>query len=193
MKRGLILLSVVSLAFAGVASASVQQGDTELDFLGGFLSENGDGSTGDFDSIFLSAALGYFFTDNIQGQVAAMGAWSSYDESATQGNFDVDVDVYGIGLRGKYHFMPTNQWVPYVGLQLFWADVSYDETGNDDVDVDGIMWGPVLGLRYELNANNDFYVEYQYHIWELDAPSDVEGDILDDGHALLVGLIHQFK
>lgn len=195
MKRGLILLSVASLAFAGVASAAVQQGDTELDFLGGFLTENGDGNgTGDFDSLFLSAALGYFFTDNIQGQVAALGAWTSYDESASQGDFDVDLDVYGIGLRGKYHFMPTNQWVPYVGLQLFWADVSYDEPGNEgDYDVDGMMWGPVLGLRYELNASNDFYVEYQYHIWELDAPSTVDGDILDDGHALLVGLIHQFK
>ncbi len=192
MKRGLILLSVVSLAFAGVASASVQQGDTELDFLGGFLSENGDGDTGDIDSFFLSAALGYFFTDNIQGQFAAMGAWTSFDSS----DADVDVDVYGLGVRGKYHFMPTNQWVPYIGLQLFWASVDVSASGEADVedaDTDGIMWGPVLGLRYELNANNDFYVEYQYHIWELDAPSDWDNDILDDGHALLVGLIHQFK
>jgi len=198
MKRGLIFLSVVGLAFATVASASVQQDDTELDFLGGFLAQNGDGSgedaVGDFDAWFLTAALGYFFTDNIQGQVAIMGAWTSYDESSAAGNNDVDVDVYGIGLRGKYHFMPTNQWVPYIGLQLFWADASIDRgAGETDVDVDGIMWGPVLGLRYELSANNDFFVEYQYHIWELDAPSSWNNDVLDDGHALLVGLIHQFK
>ena len=33
-----------------------------------------------------------------------------------------------------------------------------------DDDVDGTLWGPLAGLRYELNANNDFFVEYQYHI-----------------------------
>ncbi len=191
MKRGLILLSVVGLAFAGVANASVQQGDTELDFLGGFLTANGDTGVGDTTSFFLSAALGYFFTDNIQGQLAAMGMWTEFD--APSGGTDVDVDVYGLGVRGKYHFMPTNQWVPYVGLQLFWANVDVDIAGGLDGDVDGFMWGPVLGLRYELNANNDFYIEYQYHMWELDAPSDFDSDILDDGHALLVGLIHQFK
>lgn len=195
MKRGLILLSVVGLALAGVANASVQQGDTELDFLGGFLSENGDGSgataTGDFDALFVSGALGYFFSDNVQGQVAALGAWTSFD--APSGGTDTDIDVYGVGVRGKYHFMPTNQWVPYIGLQLFWADAEVDTTGIDDFDVDGIMWGPMVGLRYELNANNDFFVEYQYHIWDLDAPSGFANDILDDGHAILVGLVHQFK
>ena len=192
MRRGLVLLSVVGLAFAGVASASVQKDDTELDFLGGFLSENGDKDVGDTDSFFLSAALGYFFTDNIQGQVAALGMWNEFD-SPDDGP-DVDVDVYGLGIRGRYHFMPTNQWVPYVGLQLFWASVDVDTNIEDtDGDIDGIMWGPLVGLRYELNANNDFYVEYQYHIWELDAPSGWDNDVLDDGHALLVGIIHQFK
>jgi len=197
MKRGLVLLSVLGLAFAGVANAAVQQGDTELDVLGGWLTENGDDGSGDFDALFLSASVGYFFTDNIQGQVGAMGAWTEFD--------DEDTDVYGIGVRGKYHFMPTNQWVPYVGLQLMWVDYSADleedeETpaeeeeeivlgaSDDDEDGDGILWGPLVGLRYELNEKNDFFVEYQYHLWEGDI-----GDVLDDGHCLFVGLIHQFK
>jgi outer membrane protein W len=182
MKRGLVVLSVVGLVFASVASASVQQGDTELDFLGGFLSENGANGVGDVSAWFLSGAVGYFFTDNIQGQVAAMGAWTSYD--APSGGTDVDVDVYGIGVRGKYHFMPTNQWVPYVGAQLMWVNVSTDAIN----DGSGTLWGPLVGLRYELNANNDFYVEYEYQQWSGDA-----GDLLDDGHAILLGLIHQFK
>lgn len=179
MKRSLVLLSVVGLVFAGVANASVQQGDTEIDFLGGLTSQNGDNGGPDIDSFFLSGAVGYFFTDNIQGQVAVMGAWTSVDVGST----DIDVDVYGIGLRGKYHFMPTNQWVPYVGGQLMWASVDFD-TG----DGDGMMWGPVLGVRYELNATNDFYVEYQYQLWEGDV-----GDYMDDGHLLTAGIIHQFK
>jgi len=176
MKRGLILLSVVGLALAGVANASVQQGDTELDFLGGFLTQNGEDGTSDIDAFFVSAALGYFFTDNIQGQVAALGVWTEVA--------DTDTDVYGIGLRGKYHFMPTNQWVPYVGGQFLWVEADVDGVG----DTDGTLWGPLVGLRYELNAYNDFFVEYQYHLWEGDV-----GDSIDDGHGLFVGLIHQFK
>jgi hypothetical protein len=62
-----------------------------------------------------------------------------------------------------------------------------------DADVDGTLWGPVLGLRYELNAYNDFVVEYQYHIWEGDAASSTNGVGLDDGHGLFAGIIHQFK
>ncbi|MEN6338114.1 MAG: porin family protein [Phycisphaerales bacterium] len=185
MKRGLVVLSLVGLMCAGVATASVQQGDTELDFLGGFLAQNGDNGAPDVDAWFLSGALGYFFTDNIQGQVAAMGVWTSMDTGDS--GSDADVDVYGIGVRGKYHFMPTNQWVPYVGAQLMWATANIDAGGIDE-DVDGTLWGPLAGLRYELNANNDFYVEYQYHLWEGDV-----GDFLNDGHALLVGIIHQFK
>lgn len=177
MKRGWILLSVVGLALAGVANASVQQGDAELDFLGGWVSE--DTENGDIDALFVSAALGYFFTDNIQGQVAGLGAWTEIN--------DEDADVYGIGVRAKYHFMPTNQWVPYVGGQLMWVNAEDDED-----DADGTLWGPLAGLRYELNANNDFFVEFQYHIWEGDvADEDIVG--LDDGYTLLVGIIHQFK
>jgi hypothetical protein len=87
--------------------------------------------------------------------------------------------------------MPTNQWVPYVGGQLFWANVDADAAG----DSDGILWGPVLGLRYELNAYNDFFVEYQYHMWEgdLSDPPAAGGADLDDGHGIFVGIIHQFK
>lgn len=175
MKRWLILVSVGCLALAGVANAAVQQGDTELDALGGWMTQNGEDDYGDIDALFVSAAIGYFVTDNIQVGAVAMGAWMEFD--------DEDIDIYGIGVRGKYHFMPTNQWVPYVGGQLLWADADLE-----DDDVDGTLWGPVAGLRYELNAYNDFFVEYQYHIWDGDI-----ADALDDGHALFVGLIHQFK
>jgi outer membrane protein W len=179
-----MLLSASVLVLAGVAGASVKQGDTELDAYGGFTTQNGASGGADFDAWFLSAGIGYFLTDNVQVQAAAVGVWTS----TSVGTTDVDVDVYGLGVRGKYHFMPTNQWVPYVGLQLFWTTVSVDGLGGGSQDVDGIMWGPLVGIRYELNANNDFFAEYEYQIWD----SDV-GDILEDGHALFVGIVHQFK
>lgn len=175
MKRWLILFVVGCLAVAGAANAAVQQGDTELDALGAWMTQNGEDDYPDTDVLFLSVGVGYFVTDNVQVQGAALGAWTEVE--------DVDVDIWAIGGRAKYHFMPTNQWVPYIGAQVMWANA------EDDVDdVDGVLWGPVLGMRYELNAYNDFFVEYQYHMWSGDI-----NDFLDDGHGVFVGLIHQFK
>ena len=218
MKRWLIPFMVGCLAFAGVASAAVQQGDTELDFLGAWMSQNFQ-EDGDMDSLFVMGRLGYFMTDNVQVSVGAFGSWNEvdlgdgytiYDEefeeevSIDLQADDVEINVYGLGAGVKYHFMPTNQWVPYIGAQVFWVNVEMDVTGTRtvvdgeetdtgsgslvDSDDDGMLWGPVAGMRYELNAYNDFFVEYQYHIWDGDI-----GDILDDGHLLFVGLIHQFK
>ena len=214
MKRWLIPFMVGCLAFAGVASAAVQQGDTELDFLGAWMSQNFEES-GDMDSLFLMGRLGYFMTDNVQVSVGAFGSWNEVDlgdgyvfyEEEGEGELqadDIEINLYGLGAGVKYHFMPTNQWVPYIGAQVFWVNVEMDwggtatvvegeETTTDsgsivDSDDDGMLWGPVAGMRYELNAYNDFFVEYQYHIWDGDI-----GDILDDGHLLFVGLIHQFK
>ena len=187
MKRLLILLSVATLVGAGAASGAVQKGDTELDFLGGFTTQNATDGGPDIDSWFLSGGVGYFLTDNIQVAGVAMGAWTE----VTMGGASIDIDIYGIGGKAKYHFMPTNQWVPYVGVQALWAAVDLDAAG----DADGMLWGPLAGLRYELNAYNDFFVEYQYQLWEgdiADAPVD-GGAGLDDGHTVFVGIVHQFK
>ena len=200
MKRWLILSTVMCLALSGAASASVQQGDTELDFLGGYMSQNSAGRPSsassvqgvDFESLFAMAALGYFVNDNVQVGVAGLASWTKIEVEPSSGSsLDLDVDCFGIGVKGEYHFMPTNQWVPYVGGQLLWVNADVDTpTGSsiNDADVDGVLWGPVAGVRYELNAYNDFFVEYQYHIWN----GDIH-DVLDDGHGIFLGLIHQFK
>lgn len=202
MKRWLILFTVGCVAFAGAANAAVQQGDTELDALGGWIMQNSAGRPSnsndlpgvDIDAIFLSAGLGYFLNDNLQVGAVAMGLWSSTEvENPTGASSDRDIDIYGLGAKAKYHFMPTNQLVPYVGGQVLWTTADIDLSTNLqpsawDGKIDGVLWGPVAGVRYELNAYNDFFVEYQYHIWSGDM-----SDILDDGHGVFVGLIHQFK
>ncbi len=178
MKRGLMLLSVVSLLLASTAGASVQQGDTELELLGGYIMENGQEGLGDVDLLFASGAIGYFLTDNLQVAAAASGMWINLSEGAP------DIDLYALGARAKWHFMPTNQWVPYIGIQLFWTNADLDTE-----EIDSILWGPLGGLRYELNAYNDFFVEAQYHIWD----GDIGDYIFDDGFAIFVGIVHQFK
>jgi len=71
--------------------------------------------------------------------------------------------------------------VPYVGGQfaLGWADAGLATATT-------YMYGPVAGLRYELNPNNDFFVEYQFQLWSGDAP-------FDNIHAVVFGIVHQFK
>ncbi|MBN1359066.1 MAG: porin family protein [Sedimentisphaerales bacterium] len=176
MKRWLILLSVGCLAFAPVANASVQKGDTTLEALGGWLTQNAKTAGNDIDVWFLTGGIGYFVTDNIE--VAGAALWASLEQGTS------DLDVWGLGGRAKYHFMPQNQWVPYVGGQVLWASADM----GAGADTDGVLWGPVAGARYELNETNDFFVEYQYHLWSGDI-----GDVIDDGHALLLGIVHQFK
>jgi hypothetical protein len=195
MKRYVGLLAVVALVLASGANAAVQQGDTELNFLGGWMSQDGESEGADFSAWFLSGGVGYFLNDNLQVSGAALLANSETEVNSglIATGLDVDVDIYGLGGQAKWHFMPTNQWVPFVGLQLFWVDIDVDVddptlTFDGGEDADGTMWGPILGIRYELNAYNDFFVEYQYHMWEGDV-----GDLLDDGHGIFLGIIHQFK
>jgi hypothetical protein len=67
------------------------------------------------------------------------------------------------------------------------VDVDGPGTALDE-QYDGIMWGPLVGIRYELNAYNDFYVQYEYQLFEGDL-----GKLWEDGHMLVAGIIHQFK
>lgn len=179
------------------------------------------GSTGDdFDGWLISGALSRFTSNNFQIAFTGFGAWLEGDGVQTSfplvGGFpgvnqayDVDVEttVYGIGGRFRWHFTPAKRLVPFVGGQVLWASADVDISGRaavitDEGEVlpgteaavsesdsaDGILWGPVVGLRYELSERNDLLVEYEYHLWQGDI-----SDILDDGHAVFVGISHQFK
>ncbi|MHC4519668.1 MAG: outer membrane beta-barrel protein, partial [Planctomycetota bacterium] len=124
MKRWLILFTTGCLVLSGAASASVQQGDTELDFTAGIESLNGDDGAPDFDDIFVSAGLGYFISDNVQLGVSVGASWGEVG--------DFDRDTYSVGVFGKYHFMPTNLWVPYIGAQVDWVSEEVDGPGPGD-------------------------------------------------------------
>lgn len=224
MTRRLAWVSMAILALAGAAGASVQKGDTELEFLGGWLSQSGSSTGPDFDSWFVSGALNYFFSDNLSLGIGGFG--SQVDLSGTTTTIPVDVGdgftldtefrdieqkitLYGVGANVKLHFAPTNRWVPYVGGQLKWVSAKVDTTGtytaetgpgtgvfspdppapfSESTDTSGILYGPLAGVRVELNEYNDLFVEGQYHLWAGDI-----GDILDNGFGIFVGIVHQFQ
>jgi hypothetical protein len=171
MKRSLVVLALVGLVFAGVASASVKQGEVELDFAGSLQFINYDNSTGlDDDTVFnVFARFGYFLTDNIEVGGTANGTWQD------------GPDVYGLGGFALYNFMPANQLVPYVGGQLV-----YNWTTGDGAD--GLMYGPIAGVRFELNPTNDLFVEYQYRAFTGDL-----ADTFDSVNGVFFGIQHIFK
>jgi len=181
MKRFIALLCVICLGLAVSANAAVQKGDTEIELLGGWANINFDVG-GDIDVYGLMGSVGYFVTDAIQISGAAMGVWIDTPVAGA------DLDIYGLGIRGKYHFMTDQKAVPYVGGQLFYATFQ----PGVGPDVDGIVWGPVVGLRYELNEMNDLFVEYQLLMFEEDF-DDPAMMGLDDSNLIIFGIVHQFK
>ena len=205
MKRGLILTLAISVAFAGAASASVQQGDAELNLSGNWSSINGERNAQDIDWLGLSAGFGYFLTDNIQIEAVGTGVWIG--DGFQLGDTQVvgedtytttleDAHLWAIGGKLKYHFMPTNMWVPYAGALIMWGDLegTVEATVNgvlpirSSLEKDGWILGLLGGMRYELNAYNDFYVEYQYKIFEQGL-----GEVFADSHQIWFGILHQFK
>jgi outer membrane protein W len=198
MKRWLVLSLAACLVMVGTAVGSVQMGDTELNFSGSLGSLNSGNQGGlNFDSWMLSGGFGYFATDNIE--VGAVGIFRESTERWNKDNQESrmlkrDDNLYAFGGQVKYHFMPENQLVPYIGGQILWTDLKVTEKfasgfGTDwSRDKQGIMWGPLAGLRYTLNEQNDVFVEYQYQIFS----SNIH-DIIQDGHAVQVGLSHKFK
>jgi outer membrane protein W len=198
MKRWLVLSSVICLAVMGTALGSVQMGNTELKASGSLFSENAGKQGGlNFDSWMVTGGLGYFLTDNVE--VAGVGLFKESTErwnaaGTTTRMLKRDSNLYAFGGQLKYHFMPENQLVPYIGGQALWADAKVSERYNSAPslnwtrDKQGILWGPLAGLRYELNEQNDVFIEYQYHIWAANIR-----DIVEDGHAVMLGLTHKFK
>jgi hypothetical protein len=183
MKRSLVVLSLVSLVFAGVASAEVKKGDVMLDFLGGWTQQtiSDDVGGGDISVYFAAVRPGIALTDNIR--VAGVGAVVH----VTNGT---DMTVWALGVSGEYVFMPANTLNPYVGVEVAWASADTGgliADGGDD-SVDGWLVAPRAGILYTLNRANNLFAEFQYQFWGGDI-----GDALDHGMMLLVGIEHKFR
>jgi hypothetical protein len=230
MRNNLMLLATMALALSGVTKAAIHKGQVELEFLGGIAMESSSegsnqdavlaGETGaDLDAWFLTGGISWFRTSNLQLGISGFGSWMDGSETVSiipdpedfpdvANVYDVDVDlmVYGVGGKAKWHFGPQNAMVPYIGIQANWATADIDIDGQaymtsngeviDDTQValsesdsaSGILWGPILGLRIQLGQTDALLVEYQYHLW-----AGSIGDVLDNGHAIAIGLSHRLN
>ena len=125
-----------------------------------------------------------------------------------QYNVDVDATVYGVGGRLRWHLSPRNRLVPYVGIQALYARADIDMSGtavitvggvpvpftatsfSDSGEASGLLWGPIVGIRYELTATRQLIVEGQYHLW---GPLGDIDDVLDNGFSVSAGLAFRLK
>ena len=172
MKRSVVLMCMAALLLAGTVSASVKKGDQELDALGGWTTISNGADT---DVLFAAGRYGYSVTDMIQ--VAAVGAWTSIDMGGG------DIDIFGIGASVRFFFMTDKQWVPYAGAQLLWGSADFGAASTD-----GLIYGALGGVRYEMTPTTDVFVEAEYNLFSGDL-KDVAG--LDNMIMLMIGFIHQ--
>lgn len=175
MGRCLLALLIVGSISVGNVRADIRQGTTELAVFGNFSTVNFEkGAAGDADSEQLGAfalGLGYFHTREIEVSVHGIGNWSK------------DLDLYNFGGSVKYHFTPDLTGVPYAGVQLNYSHYrSY--WGNEN----GLMYGPVAGMRYFVSRSVSIFFEYQYQIY--DGGID---DAVEDAHALFLGMVFKIE
>ncbi len=185
MKRSLVVLSLASLVFAGVASAEVKKGDVMLDLLAGWAQQSfaENFESGDLNVYFGAIRPGVALTDHIRvaGVAAVVHATNILGG---------DVTTWAFGVSGEYVFMPANTLNPYIGGMFAWAKADPDGGIIDFVvgDRDGWLLAPRAGLLYTLNRSNNLFGEFQYQFWT----GGLE-DIFDHGFMLLLGIEHKFK
>lgn len=175
MRYCLLTLLVVAYGSIGSANADIKKGATELAIFGnwtGIKFESGAAGDADSeDSGALAVGLGYFHTREIEFGVHGMGNWSK------------DLDLYSFGGNVKYHFTPDLTTVPYAGGQLNYA--VYDSYRCDE---QGIMYGPLAGVRYFVSRSVSIFFEYQYQIYDGGI-----NDIVEDAHSIFVGILFKIE
>jgi hypothetical protein len=178
MKRSLVVLSLVSLVLAGVASAEVKKGDVQIDFLGGWTQQNLANSDGHISVYFGAVRPGYALTDNIR--VSGVAAAAKVTAMGT------DTTIWALGASAEYVFMPTNILNPYIGGEIAWASADTDAVGGGNAD--GLLFAPRGGVLFTLNPTNNLFAEYQYQMYTGDL-----ADVVQNGNMILLGIEHKFK
>jgi len=168
MKRNLVLTLVVILAMVITANAAVKEGEREISIFGNYINLVAE-DDGTEDNLGVGLSIAQFLSDEVQIGLQGMGSWSS------------DVDYYTVGPTLKYHFMPANDTIPYLGGQIGYANAS-----NTD-NVDGWTYGPLGGIKFCVNENASIFIEYQYHLYGGDLD-----DALSHSNAVLLGMSCKF-
>lgn len=134
---------LMTLAVMTSAIAEVKEGAFSITpYVGGYLFE---GNQDLKHSPVYGLRGGYNFTQSLGLEGYINYVQSEYESLA--GN--PDMDVFGYGIDGLYHFLPENRLVPFVALGL--GNTHYDPAGMDNHDKFTLSYG--AGLKYFLTDN----------------------------------------
>lgn len=202
MTRGILWLTTASLALlATAAQADTSQGTTygrvEGGYTFGFESEVSDVPSSDVDldgNWTAGAALGYYFLDDIRGEVA-FGYHENDADSASNG-FGVDGDLNAITLMTNVYkdFRLTPKLRPFVGAGVGAARLDPDFRLENIVIGFGpadeqwkFAWNATAGVAFDISEDLSVETRYRYlDAGDYDFGPGAEGDY--QNHAVLAGL-----
>ncbi len=134
------------LAFATVAQAEVKAGSFSVTpFIGGYVFEGNEYDNEDTYAAGLRA--GYNFTQNI-----GMEAFFNYVPTNNKDwNDDNEMELFGYGLEGLYHFMPESRFVPFLAVGV--GGIHYDALPEDPANKDKFALDYGAGFKYFVTDN----------------------------------------
>lgn len=177
MKRWILGIMAV-LMMGGVAWAASEQGDQEHDlFLGvGCTQYDEDLREGSSTDYAFQYGGGYFFTKQLSAGIRLGGQYINdicYPEMALN-----------VGPYIKVNFLTDTDLVPYVGMQGgYWWQKTYYPYPHGNHENQGLMWGPIAGMKYYLNEGTYMVAEYQWRMF-----CGEIGEIADHSSLGLVGI-----
>ncbi len=150
MKKFLALVFCLVIVNAGNAYARVEKGDQELAFDGSITSfETGSNETG---LVNMGVSYGVFLSDAWQ-----IGIAGDFSRTVTREMATIKTSVNGFA---KYHFCTDSDIVPYLGVQVGFANTDYDYTDVKSTSSGSI--GGMGGIKWFIRENISFYTELNF-------------------------------
>jgi opacity protein-like surface antigen len=167
MKKCTLLL-VTALLFAVSANAAVQPTEKEISIFGTYIHAPLKEGYGSSDGGGLGIGISKFVTDETSVGLQLWNNWLN------------DGVIADVGVNAKYHFCPTDEITPYIGGQINYAYIANTAWSNH---LDGMMWGPLGGLRFNCTDKTSLFIEYQWQLYCGEARSFIE-----QSSSILVGI-----
>ena len=178
LKTALLTGAALSMGFAGTATA-FEPGDWLVRVGASYVSPASDNS----DIVSVGSAtnatfnLGYMMTD-VWGLELLAAVPFKHDIDLLNGTKVGSTKQVPPTLSIKYHFMPTEQFQPYVGFGINFTSFSSEKTTGDleGVDLDlGDSWGLAGQIGFDVLFNDDWFFNMDLRYIDIDTKARLDG------------------